>query len=101
MPGVEGIGGCGHRPYRIARVDEVCIVAWLAVEMFTKQLESQIPGEHPRAVAVACRVGRLAVVAAVVEHRHRELAVMAPGAPVEVGATHRSPDIVEDGHLRV
>ena len=100
--GVPRVQALGDRPQPgepLERVDQVGVV--LGVQVLAPQLQPQVAGEPPGAVAVAGRVARLALVALLVEHRAGQLAVVRPAAQVEVVAADGGPDVVDDADLGV
>jgi hypothetical protein len=101
VPGVERVGARHHRPHRIVGIGQVGVVAHGAVEVLAQQLQPQVTGVATRRVPAPGRVGRLPRVVRRVEHGDGQLAVVAPGTPVEVGAARRRPDVVDHGDLGV
>ena len=103
MPGVEPVGAGAHSAHELVGVDQVPVAAAVGrpVEVLAREREAQIAGECAGPVAEAGRIGRLARVAALVEHGAGELAVVGPRAPIEVRAADARPHIVDHRDLRV
>ena len=88
VPGVQPAGAGRERVERVLRVAQVGVVALGPVEVLTGQGEPQVLGEAWPACGLP-------------ENRAAQLAVVGPGAPVDVARADRGPGVVDDADLRV
>ena len=84
VPPLQGMRNLPERHDRLDGIEQISIVTVHAAEMLSPQLQPQIAGEHPSAVAEAARVNRFAGIARGVHHRACDLGIVAPRSSIEI-----------------
>ena len=95
VPGVQGFGAAAQDLSCCAGIEQVGVVAVVAVQVLTHQLQPQVSGEPASTLPRTCGIAWVARVLLTVEDCDIELGVVGPGSAVEVRTAHGRPDIID------
>ena len=101
MPGLELIRFATKHLESLLGIDEVRVVAVAPSEVLPPKPKPGFTRKHSRTVAEPGGICGHTKIAGVIENGTRELAVVRPGAAVDVVGSDSHPNIVDDAHLCV
>src|ERR1700682_4370829 len=84
MPLVQGQRSFTELRHRLHGVEQIAILAIRAAEVLAPQLQPQVAGKPPSAIAESCWIDRFARVAFLIDHGARDLRIVTPGPPIEI-----------------